>query len=208
MIAAAERDRYFLWKEWVLGEERYAGRGARSSPRPNVGYGDPKRGQKPVPQTWWMALEAFLTRRNDKAEPGVRPKPGPKPVPVDVGRLTAHFHIREFACKDGRHVPKIAVPALLLLCKHYLEPMRAEFGPGTVMSGYRPADYNAEIGGASQSQHIYELTPSSVAADLIFARGRAGDWYAKAVALGAGGAGRYSSFVHLDNRPGRARWSG
>lgn len=196
----------FLWREWVLGEGRYAGKGPRSRPRPNVGYGDPARGQRPVPKAWWQRLEEFLARRDDRREPGRKPGPGPTPLPVEIGRLSPHFHVREFDCKDGRRVPKIAVPALLVLCKRYLEPMRAEFGPCLVMSGYRPADYNRRIGGASESQHIYELTPSSVAADLIFARGRASEWYAFADELDAGGVGRYPSFVHVDNRPGRARW--
>jgi hypothetical protein len=199
----------FLWREWVLGEGRYAGKGPRSSPRPDVGYGDPAKGQKPVPKEWWKRLEAFLTRRNDFSEPGVKPViPAPEPKPAPAGQLTAHFHVREFACHDGRHVPAIALPALKRLCGSYLEKMRATFGPALVMSGYRPADYNARIGGARFSQHIYELTPGSVAADLIFKTGRPSQWADLAESLGAGGVGRYPSFVHVDNRPGPARWTG
>lgn len=188
----------FLWRAWILGEDAYAGRGPRSQPRPNVGYGGP--GQQPVPQTWWARLEAFLAKRDDQSEPN--------PPPVPPGQLTANFHVREFACKDGRPVPGFAVPALTNLCVKYLEPLRATFGPCLVMSGYRPADYNAKIGGAKFSQHIYELSPSSVAADLIFRTGSPAQWAQLADNLGAGGVGRYTSFVHVDNRTGRARWSG
>jgi hypothetical protein len=192
----------FLWCEWILGEARYAGKGPRSQPRPDVGYGDPTKGQKPVPQEWWKRLEAFLTRRDDKAET-------PLPVPqLPAGYASPHFHISEFDCHDGRKVPAFAVPALRDLCARFLEPMRTAFGPALVMSGYRPADYNARIGGAKFSQHIYELTPQSVAADLIFRTGTPGAWAQLADQLGAGGVGRYPSFVHVDNRPERARWTG
>lgn len=190
----------FLWREWVLGEGQYAGKGPRSEPRPNVGYGDPNQGQKPVPQTWWQRLEEFLARRNDHTEPA--------PPPLDPAQLSPNFRTSEFDCHDGRKVPAIAIPALRQLCKVYLEPMRAHFCPGLVMSGYRPKDYNARIGGATLSQHIYELTPSSVAADLIFRTGTPAQWAQFADNLGAGGVGSYPSFVHVDNRPVRARWTG
>lgn len=211
MIPAAERPRYFLWREWVLGEGRYALLGARSTPRPNVGYGDPRRGQKPVPQTWWQDLEAFLARRHDTHEIAVKPKTPPiaQPLPGKAGQLSEHFHVREFACKDGRHVPAVALPALKRLIDQVLEPLREQFGRCTVMSAYRPADYNARIGGARFSQHIYELTPSSVATDLIFESGRPGDWHRFCeTTLQVGGLGLYPSFIHVDNRPGTARWPG
>lgn len=211
MIPAAERKSYFLWREWVLGEERYAGKGPRSSPRPQVGYGDPSRGQKPVPKLWWQELESFLVRRHDKHEVGVKPtKPPQSTTPAKAGQLSPHFHVREFACHDGRHVPAVALPALERLCTAFLEPLRATFGPALVLSGYRPEDYNRRIGGARYSQHIYELTPESVAADLIFRTGTPAQWAALGEQLDAGGVGTYirSGFVHVDNRPGRARWSG
>ncbi len=125
-------------------------------------------------------------------------------------RLSPHFTIEEFDCHCGTHVPKAAIPALKELCEHVLEPMRAKYGPCTVLSGYRTVKHNVKIGGAKFSQHIYELTPESVAADLVFRLGTPADWARFADQLGAGGVGRYdaSGFVHCDNRPGRARWTG
>lgn len=200
----------YLWREWVLGEGRYQNKGPRSKPRPDVGYGGP--GQKPVPPEWWKRLEAFLARRSDYSEPGRKPTltPAANTSPAKPGQLTAHFNVREFDCKDGRRVPAIAVPALTLLCRRILEPMRTRYGPAIVLSAYRPADYNARIGGAKYSQHIYELTPASVAADMTFATGNPQAWAAYADTLGAGGVGRYdrSMFVHVDNRPEPARWTG
>ena len=118
----------------------------------------------------------------------------------------------EFDCHDGRKVPAAAVPALKRLCRDVLEPMRAKFGPCRVLSGYRPADYNQKIGGARYSQHIYELTPDSVAADVRFQQGSPKEWaaYARKLLGKKGGVGRYdrSGFVHADNRPYRADWHG
>lgn len=195
MVSAEE----FLWREWVLGEGRYEGKGARSRPRPDV--------RARIPRAWWQRLEEFLARRYDRREMGRATGNSPGPLkPAFRGALSAHFRVSEFDCHDGRKVPAVAIPALKLLAFLLLEPMRAEFGACTVLSGYRPEDYNRRIGGARASQHIYELTPESVAADLVFAHGTPRDWYRKADELGAGGLGLYPSFVHVDNRPGRARW--
>jgi hypothetical protein len=200
----------FRWREWVLGEGEFAGKGPRSQPRPDVGYGGP--GQKKVPQPWWRRFEEFLTRRNDHAEtPGEKQGSPPKKiVRAKPGQLTVNFNVREFACHDGRQVPKIAVPALTRLCQQYLEPVRAQYGPVKILSGYRPRDYNAKIGGARFSQHIYELSPSSVAADFVCARGTPREWhrFLDGMLHDPGGLGLYSSFVHVDNRPVRARWTG
>lgn len=194
-----------LWREWFLGEGTFKGDPRNPARRHETGA--PAR----IPRTWWGRLEAFLAKRHDHAEePGrVTPnRPSRVPRANDPTQLTTHFNVREFDCHDGRKVPLVAVPALHRLAVQLLEPLRATFGPCTVMSGYRPADYNRRIGGARYSQHIYELGPESVAADLIFRLGRPADWHRLADQLGAGGLGLYPTFIHVDNRPGRARWSG
>lgn len=199
----------WLWREWVLGEGAYAEKGARSKPRPNVGYGGP--GQQPVPKTWWARLEAFLAQR----ENGVEPEPT-KPEPPKNGRtqLSEHFNVAEFDCHDGTKVPKAAEPALARLCVQFLEPMRKKFGPCRVLSGHRHRAYNLRIGGATKSQHDYNDDPSTVASDLTFAKGTPALWAAEARRLsdrlGFGGVGEYprSGFVHVDNRRYIARWSG
>lgn len=194
-----------LWREWVLGEGQFAG--AARDPGRRKETGAPAR----VSADWWKRLEAFLARRSDYSEPGRKTGQPPGSIAVRFpDQLTPHFNVREFDCHDGRKVPQIAIPALTRLCKRLIEPMRAQFGPAHVLSGYRPADYNARIGGAKYSQHIYELTPDCVAADLVFRLGNPAAWAALADHLGAGGVGRYdhSGFVHVDNRPDRARWTG
>jgi hypothetical protein len=203
----------FAWREWVLGEGRFAEKGSRD-PESRAQTNAPER----IPADWWERLEAFLARRNDSKEPAETPSllrrvlvatHVPQPRAEDGSALSPHFRLEEFACKDGTKVPRSSVPALRHLCTEVLEPLREQFGPCDVMSGYRHTAYNSRIGGAKFSQHIYDLHPGSVAADLTFRRGRPADWAEAAEPLcEAGGLGRYSGFVHVDNRSGRARWSG
>ena len=131
-----------------------------------------------------------------------------------LDQITPHFRLAEFNCHDGTPVPIAAHAALKELCELYLEPLRSRFGACTVISGYRHKAYNRRIGGAPRSQHVYELHPGSVAADVRFARGTPQEWYDAAdklaLAIGHGGVGKYldSAFIHVDSRPGQARWSG
>ena len=71
-------------------------------------------------------------------------------------------------------------------------------------SGVRCAEHNAEVGGVANSQHLYGL-----AADLHSAASPA---QMKAVAedvMGrTGGIGLYDWGIHVDTRPGYARWNG
>jgi uncharacterized protein YcbK (DUF882 family) len=130
---------------------------------------------------------------------------------VPSQQLSPHFHLREFHCHDGTRVPMAARPALRWVCNHYLEPLREHFGACRVLSGYRTRPYNASVGGARFSQHIYEDGPESVATDVHFARGTPADWAAWAEQhLHPGGLGIYPGlgFIHIDNREGRARWTG
>ena len=115
------------------------------------------------------------------------------------GDLSPHFSVREFDCRDGTRVPEAAIPALRALCQDVLEPLRARHGAVFVSSGYRTRAYNARIGGADNSIHIYDAHPNAVAADKTCARGGPRDWIA-ATAGRADGRGLYSTFTHDDNR--------
>jgi len=67
-----------------------------------------------------------------------------------MGDLSAHFSRREFDCHDGsRANPDPA----LIAC---LERLRALIGkPISIVSGYRSESWNARVGGAKNSQHLY-----------------------------------------------------
>lgn len=116
-------------------------------------------------------------------------------------RLTAHFRVREFRCKDGSDEILIdeRLPKLLEQIRVYAE------AAVTITSAYRAEAYNArpEVGGARGSQHT-----KGTAADIITS-GRPVSEIAKfAQAIGAGGVGLYTkrNFVHVDVRAGKSYW--
>jgi hypothetical protein len=197
------------WRDYVLGEGEFAGKGPRSKPRPDLGCGGP--GQQKVPAAWFARLEVLVAQREEGAEPAPKP-PKENDTLQRPGQLSPHYNIREFDCHDGRKVPAAAVPALTRLCNEFLEPMRTKFGPGRVLSGYRHAAYNKKIGGATKSQHDYDDDPTTVAADITYGKGTPTQWAAEARRirdkLGYGGVGEYpnSGFVHMDNRRYVANW--
>lgn len=143
-------------------------------------------------------------------------------------RLSPHFAIEEFDCRDGRKVPRNAEDALRVWAIRWGEPLREEFGPVRVTSGYRSESYNRQVGGAPASYHRYDvyhriLTGDrrllDVAADVVPARGTPVQWQKWARArfgtagwrLGGsvGAAVGYPSqgFIHLDTGP-RRTWAG
>lgn len=134
---------------------------------------------------------------------------------MPAGKVSTHFRYVEFCTKDGTPIPTLAVPGLRRLCTILLEPLRAEFGPCYVTSGYRHHAYNRSIGGATDSRHVWDKRPLEPAVDVTFARGTPAQWAQRAEELLrgqriGGGVGTYSAlgFVHLDLRSVHARWAG
>lgn len=116
-------------------------------------------------------------------------------------KLSTHFKVKEFACKDGSDAVLVA-PRLVMV----LQSIRSHFGAAvTINSGYRTPQYNTKVGGVAYSQHCYgtaaDITvrgqkPAAVAA---YARELMPDW---------GGVGVYDSFCHIDVREIKADWNG
>ena len=130
-------------------------------------------------------------------------------------RLSPHFVVEEFDCHDSTKVQPRDYNDLEYLCRTYLEPLRKKYGPVHVNSGYRTRSYNASIGGAPQSFHIYDIHDGNdQASDITCARGTPVDWHRTLNWLrqhrrnGRGGLGLYSSFVHCDIRDYQADWRG
>lgn len=122
-------------------------------------------------------------------------------------RITQHFRWREFEDRHARlQVPDAARLGVRTLLVEVLEPMRREFGACHVWSGYRTAHTNVEVGGAPKSHHRYDIWPRSPAADISFERHNVHEWAVVAEELGVGGLGVYDTHLHVDQRPGRARW--
>ena len=117
-------------------------------------------------------------------------------------KLSTHFYREEFACSCnscGRDTVDVELIELL-------EDILTHFNRAvTVTSGHRCKAFNAEIGGAKDSQHLYgraadiivsEVSPVVVVA---FINGLYPDKY---------GIGTYSKWVHVDTRNTKARWNG
>lgn len=118
--------------------------------------------------------------------------------------LSPHFAIEEFACKDGGD--RVLVDLGLI---YLLEDLRSAFeAPVRIVSGYRSPEYNAKVGGAKDSQHIYGraadiqipgVTPREIASYLETQGHK-------------GGLGIYRTWIHVDTRPIKAgerpaRWT-
>ena len=118
-------------------------------------------------------------------------------------KLSTHFKVKEFACKDGSDAVLVA-PRLVMV----LQSIRSHCGvPVIIHSAYRTPQYNKQVDGAAHSQHCYgtaadisvrDQTPAAVAA---YARQLMPDW---------GGVGVYAGqgFTHIDVRDLRSDWTG
>lgn len=128
-------------------------------------------------------------------------------------KVTAHFSSEEFDCKNGTPYPAKHIAGRLTPLCLVLEAIRTAAGGKSVsiVSGYRPEDYNRSIGGARKSRHVQgdaadiKIAGMSVRAthDLALRLHQEGK-------IVIGGLGSYPSFTHIDIRPGPrlVRWMG
>ena len=83
-------------------------------------------------------------------------------------RLSKHFTLEEFV-KSGTALDRgidntpgiVEIINLCALCHNVLEPVRKQFGPVIITSGYRNFELNRALGSKNTSQHVL---------------GQAGDW--------------------------------
>ncbi|MBR9699081.1 DUF882 domain-containing protein [Candidatus Woesearchaeota archaeon] len=114
-----------------------------------------------------------------------------------TSKLTEHFSVKEFMCKDGCRNFRL-MPELLFK----LEALRKRTGKSIkVNSGCRCAVNNAKAGGADDSQHM-----KGTAADVIIKGMTVPQMAALAEQFGFGGIGIYTDRIHIDTRKGKARW--
>lgn len=114
-------------------------------------------------------------------------------------KLSQHFDVREFRCKDGSD--KVIVDDKLVTV---LEKIRQHFNaPVLITSAYRNATYNKKVGGVSNSQHV-----KGTAADIVVQGHTPTEvcQYAEHLMPTYGGIGQYSTFTHIDVRSNRSRW--
>ena len=125
-------------------------------------------------------------------------------------KLTTNFSLNEFN-KRNYNVPTDVLRNLLELAKN-LQVLRDEVKkPIKITSGYRPAELNSKVGGATKSRHItgeaadFKIegyTPKQVSAiiEKLIAEGK----------MKQGGLGTYSTWVHYDtyfNGKNPRRWT-
>lgn len=126
------------------------------------------------------------------------------------GLLSTHYTRREAACKDGTPIPRRLRRAAQRQALH-LERVRrlCKDKPLPILSWYRTPSYNAEKGGASESEHL-KARAGDVAEDVRLRLGGAVfDRVCERVFVN-GGVGTQSYIGgpvrHVDSRRGRSRW--
>lgn len=115
-----------------------------------------------------------------------------------------YFKRSEFKCKCGKcgGFPVEPDEKLLII----LDKIRGHFNtPVTITSGVRCKTHNANVGGASASQHLVG-TAADIKAKGVAPKDVAD--YAETLLPKSGGIGRYSSFTHIDVRSNKSRWNG
>lgn len=116
-----------------------------------------------------------------------------------------YFKRNEFHCKCGKYCDGFPVEPSEKLVK-VLDQIREHFdAPVTITSGVRCKTHNANVGGASSSQHLKgtaaDIKVKGVSPKEVSA-------YAETLLSGTGGIGRYSTFTHVDVRSNKSRWNG
>ena len=122
-------------------------------------------------------------------------------------KLTENFSMSEFECSCGCKMPAFVKENIKELAKN-LQIIRDEVGRIDLTNAYRCKEHNADVGGATGSQHLVgkaadikskSLSPnemSKIVDDLM-----------KIEKFKMGGIGVYNTFTHVDIRGNRARWS-
>lgn len=145
--------------------------------------------------------------RTPPATPATQPKFTPA-SPFSY-KITPHITYGELTLQSEarRFVASHQCDTAILLCD-FVEKARAHFGgrPVIITSGYRPPKINAECGGASRSEHLFDAPDTGAI-----------DWYIDGMSVNelqnwclknwpySTGKGAYKGFVHTGIRPGRPR---
>jgi len=124
-------------------------------------------------------------------------------------RLTPHITLGEFAL--GQEARRFRFPHQLDTAAElaaFMERCRTHFGgkPVVITSGYRPPEINRSVGGASQSEHLYDAKDTGAVDFYIDGVDiyKVQEWCDKEWPYSLG-YGAPKGFVHLGIRPGRPR---
>jgi GH24 family phage-related lysozyme (muramidase) len=123
-------------------------------------------------------------------------------------RITPHIRLGEFAMdQEARRFDRQDQVDIAAELAAFLERARKQFGnlPVVITSGYRPPAVNAQVGGASNSEHLYKPGCGAVdfyieGADIRAVQNWCDQQWPHSVGYGAP-----KGFVHLGIRQGRPR---
>ena len=117
-----------------------------------------------------------------------------------------YFKKSEFACKCGKYCDGYPAEIDMNMVK-IADKIRSKIGkPITINSGLRCKTHNANVGGVSNSQHLF-----GNAADLGCPAGCTPTQMAsiaEEIMGDTGGIGTYSWGIHIDTRATKSRWNG
>ena len=162
----------------------------------------------------WNALEQALTPRQlqDFADL-YRTAPAPKvsvfqPSSPFSYKLTPNVAYGEFAQQsEARRFKAQHQCDTALVLAQFVQKARDHFGgPAIITSGYRPPKINAQVGGAAQSEHLYDAKDTGAVDFYIDGTSvyTLQSWADKEWPYSLG-YGAPKGFIHVGMRPGRPR---
>ena len=122
-------------------------------------------------------------------------------------KITNNFSLEEFECKCGCKMPEFVKKNIIELAEN-LQAIRDVVGKLNLTNAYRCKEHNADVGGATNSQHL-----KGKAADVkskeydVLEVSKIIEGLIKSEKIEQGGIGIYNTFTHYDIRGVRARWS-
>jgi len=122
-------------------------------------------------------------------------------------KITNNFSLEEFECKCGCKMPEFVKKNIIELAEN-LQVIRDVVGKLNLTNAYRCKEHNADVGGATNSQHL-----KGKAADVkskeydVLEVSKTIEGLIKSEKIKQGGIGIYNTFTHYDIRGVRARWS-
>ena len=121
--------------------------------------------------------------------------------------VTPHFTYGELTLNEpARRFTNIGQCDIATEICEFLERARAEFGPLSITSGHRPPAINAAVGGASNSEHLYQTGEGAVDVYPSNGNGMAFEqWVDQNWSYSVGYGMSYQGFTHIGIRAGRPR---
>ena len=121
--------------------------------------------------------------------------------------VTPHFTYGELTLNEpARRFTNIGQCEIATEICEFLERGRTQFGPLSITSGHRPPAINAAVGGATNSEHLYNAGEGAVDVYPINGSGMAfEEWCDQNWPYSIGYGMAYRGFVHVGIRAGRPR---